>query len=98
MKYLYSRMNFVDLGGSERLMQFGYGDFGLPSEDSFFLNTDLKALSNVIHCLANQSYNGPIPYKESRLTHILKVGLGGRLLLLLLLLVVVVVVVVVVVI
>lgn len=73
MKYLYSRMNFVDLGGSERLMQFGYGDFGLPSEDSFFLNSDLKALSNVIHCLADHSYTGPVPYKESRLTHILKV-------------------------
>ncbi|MPC21906.1 Kinesin-like protein kif7 [Portunus trituberculatus] len=78
MKYLYSRMNFVDLGGSERLMQFGYSDFGLPSEDSFFLNTDLKALSNVIHCLADQSYSGPIPYKESRLTHILKDAFGGN--------------------
>ncbi|KAG0703943.1 Kinesin-like protein kif7 [Chionoecetes opilio] len=78
MKYLYSRMNFVDLGGSERLMQFGYGDFGLPNEDSFFLNSDLKALSNVIHCLADHSYTGPIPYKESRLTHILKDAFGGN--------------------
>ncbi|XP_050696395.1 kinesin-like protein KIF27 isoform X2 [Eriocheir sinensis] len=78
MKYLYSRMNFVDLGGSERLMQFGYGDFGLPSEDSFFLNSDLKALSNVIHYLADHSYTGPVPYKESRLTHILKDAFGGN--------------------
>ncbi|XP_069935745.1 kinesin-like protein KIF7 isoform X2 [Cherax quadricarinatus] len=78
LKYVYSRMNFVDLGGSERLMQFGYGGFGLPSEESFFLNTDLKALNNVIHCLADQSYVGPIPYKESRLTHILKDAFGGN--------------------
>ncbi|XP_071521390.1 kinesin-like protein kif7 [Panulirus ornatus] len=78
LKYLYSRMNFVDLGGSERLMQFGYGGFGLPSEDSFFLNSDLKALGNVIHCLADKSYLGPIPYKESRLTHILKDAFGGN--------------------
>lgn len=73
LKYLYSRMNFVDLGGSERLMHFGCVDYGLPNEDSFFLNSDLKALSNVIHCLADKSYVGPIPYKDSRLTHILKV-------------------------
>ncbi|XP_068249872.1 kinesin-like protein KIF27 [Palaemon carinicauda] len=78
LKYLYSRMNFVDLGGSERLMQFGYSDYGLRSEDSFFINSDLKALSNVIHCLADQNYVGHIPYRESRLTHILKDAFGGN--------------------
>ncbi|KAG7172995.1 Kinesin-like protein kif7-like, partial [Homarus americanus] len=78
LKYLYSRMNFVDLGGSERLMQLGYSGFGLPNEESFFLNSDLKALGNVIHCLADQSYVGPIPYRESRLTHILKDAFGGN--------------------
>nr|XP_045609044.1 kinesin-like protein kif7 [Procambarus clarkii] len=78
LNYLYSRMNFVDLGGSERLMQFGYGGFSLPSQESFFPNSDLKALSNVIHCLADQSYVGPVPYKESRLTHILKDAFGGN--------------------
>ncbi|XP_047490403.1 kinesin-like protein KIF7 [Penaeus chinensis] len=78
LKYLYSRMSFVDLGGSERLVQFGYGDYGRPGEESFFLNSDLKALGNVIHCLADQTYNGPIPYKESKLTHILKDAFGGN--------------------
>ncbi|KAK7065170.1 microtubule motor activity protein [Halocaridina rubra] len=50
----------------------------MPSDDSIFLNSDLKALGNVIHCLADQSYVGPIPYRESRLTHILKDAFGGN--------------------
>ncbi|KAK4327216.1 hypothetical protein Pmani_002302 [Petrolisthes manimaculis] len=75
LRYLYSRLNFVDLGGSEGLMQ---GNLGLPGHDSFFLNSDLAALSNVIHCLANQSYTGPVPYRESTLTHVLKDAFGGN--------------------
>ncbi|CAL4230383.1 unnamed protein product, partial [Meganyctiphanes norvegica] len=78
LKYLYSRMNFVDLGGSERMMPLGFGNYGMPNEEAFFMNSDLKTLGNVIHCLADQNYFGQIPYKESRLTHILKDAFGGN--------------------
>ena len=67
-------MSFVDLAGIERVSSFAYNDFDPTTEEAFFHNSDLQALSHVIHCLSDLSYHGVIPYRDSVLTHLLKVG------------------------
>lgn len=77
MNYLYSRINFVDLAGNEDTFTLSYNNIGgMPSslKNNFFINTDLKAFANVVQCLVNKGYRGLIPYRDSRLTHILKVS------------------------
>ncbi|XP_076065680.1 kinesin-like protein costa isoform X2 [Oratosquilla oratoria] len=78
LKYLYSRMSFVDLGSQERQITFGIPPSYCRDEANFLLNSDLTSLGNLIHCLADQNYHGQIPYRESRLTHILKDAFGGN--------------------
>lgn len=72
----YSVLNLVDLAGSERLSQSGHGSV----EETSFINKSLFVLANVIYKLSenkkgNQNH---IPYRESKLTQILRTALGGN--------------------
>jgi centromeric protein E len=74
----YSMLNLVDLAGSERLNEFDCK----PSADhnmgeTGYINKSLFVLSNVINKLA-EGKSAHIPYRDSKLTRILQMALGGN--------------------
>ena len=71
----HSMMNLVDLAGSERLNEFDYKSDTLG--ETGFINKSLFILSNVINKLA-EGKSGHIPYRDSKLTRILQMALGGN--------------------
>ena len=74
---LTSRFHFVDLAGSERAHRTG--NQGERFKESISINTGLLALSNVICALSDTKRKAQhIPYRESRLTRLLKDSLGGN--------------------
>ena len=68
-----SRFNFVDLAGSER--QKETGNEGARFKESVHINSGLLALGNVISALASKQKF--VPYRDSKLTRLLKDSLGG---------------------
>ncbi|KAK6027588.1 kinesin motor domain protein, partial [Ostertagia ostertagi] len=69
-----SVMNLVDLAGSENAA--AAGTQGLRQKEGANINKSLLALSKVVSSLAdNQKF---IPYRDSKLTRILKPSLGGN--------------------
>ena len=74
---LSSRFHFVDLAGSERAHRTG--NKGERFKESVSINTGLLALSNVICALTDTKRRGHhVPYRESKLTRLLKDSLGGN--------------------
>ena len=72
----YSVLNLVDLAGSERLNMSGHASV----DETGHINKSLFVLANVIYKLSeskkgNQNH---IPYRESKLTQILRSALGGN--------------------
>ncbi len=70
-----SCLNLVDLAGSERL-----NEFELKAEttgEAGFINKSLFVLANVVSRLA-EGKAGYIPYRDSKLTRILSMALGGN--------------------
>merc|ERR1719464_1755094 len=67
-------LNLVDLAGSERLKDSG--STGQRLEETKNINTSLSNLSKVILALGNK--DGHIPYRDSKLTHLLMNSLGGN--------------------
>lgn len=70
----------MDLAGSERLSE---GETTLERvEEAKYINKSLSALGNVISALKTIQTNSlkkpHIPYRDSKLTHILKDCLGGN--------------------
>jgi hypothetical protein len=82
-----SRLDLVDLAGSERISKTGAG--GARLREAAYINKSLSALSNVILALKDSTVNSRsgkntaaprhthIPYRSSKLTHLLKASLGG---------------------
>nr|XP_021530031.1 kinesin-like protein KIF7 [Aotus nancymaae] len=74
---LVSKFHFVDLAGSERVLKTG--STGERLKESIQINSSLLALGNVISALGDpQSRGSHIPYRDSKITRILKDSLGGN--------------------
>ena len=67
-------LNLVDLAGSEKVSKTGA--VGLTLEEAKKINLSLSTLGNVIHALTHKSDH--IPYRDSKLTRLLKESLGGN--------------------
>lgn len=67
----------MDLAGSERAHRTG--NQGTRFKESVSINTGLLALGNVISALSDpKRKNAHVPYRESKLTRLLKDSLGGN--------------------
>jgi hypothetical protein len=67
-------LNLVDLAGSEKVSKTGA--VGLTLEEAKKINLSLSTLGNVIHSLTHKTEH--IPYRDSKLTRLLKESLGGN--------------------
>ncbi|XP_009993777.1 PREDICTED: kinesin-like protein KIF27 [Chaetura pelagica] len=71
-----SKFHFVDLAGSERVTKTG--STGERFKESVQINSGLLVLGNVIRALGDpKKKRGHIPYRDAKITHILKDSLGG---------------------
>ncbi|KAK8767841.1 hypothetical protein V5799_005378 [Amblyomma americanum] len=68
------RLNMVDLAGSERLSESQAE--GVRLRETQTINSSLANLNNVIVALSNRSSH--VPYRNSKLTHLLMDSLGGN--------------------
>ncbi|XP_075431277.1 kinesin-like protein KIF7 isoform X3 [Ascaphus truei] len=74
---LSSKFHFVDLAGSERIVKTG--NTGERLKESIQINSGLLALGNVISALGDtKRKSSHIPYRDSKITRILKDSLGGN--------------------
>merc|ERR1712185_2552 len=71
-----SKAYLVDLAGSERASKTGAE--GETLKEAIAINQSLSALGNVINALSDPKKTGHIPYRSSKLTHLLEESLGGN--------------------
>ena len=76
-----SKFHFVDLAGSERIKRTHATGQGV--KEGININKGLLVLGNVISALASQASNNSkketfVPYRDSKLTRLLKGSLGGN--------------------
>lgn len=74
-KVIFSKLHLVDLAGSERLKKTGSD--GVMLKEATFINKSLTFLEQVVVALGSK-HRDRIPYRQSKLTHILKDSLGGN--------------------
>jgi hypothetical protein len=70
------KLNIVDLAGSERVSKSGAE--GETLKETQKINSSLSALGDVLAALSSPNFNGPVPYRNSKLTRILQDSLGGN--------------------
>jgi len=70
----FAQLYLVDLAGSERIEKTGVQ--GQQLDEAKLINTSLLALGQVIHALAHKKSH--VPYRDSKLTHLLRNCLGGN--------------------
>lgn len=70
-----SKLQLVDLAGSEK--QSLTGTTGIQHKESIDINKSLHVLRRVITALTEHN-NQVVPYRESKLTRLLKQSLGGN--------------------
>ena len=74
-KFTTSKLNLVDLAGSERLGKtLSQGE---TQEEAMYINKSLTFMEQTIIALEEKG-RFHIPYRQSKLTHILKDSIGGR--------------------
>ncbi|XP_042189058.1 kinesin-like protein KIF25 [Callorhinchus milii] len=71
--YLKTKLQLVDLAGSECVGMSGVT--GAALRETSFINRSLSALSDVLGALAEQRSH--VPYRNSKLTHLLQDSIGG---------------------
>ncbi|KAK7099081.1 hypothetical protein V1264_003272 [Littorina saxatilis] len=75
--YMFGKFHFVDLAGSERAHRTG--NVGDRFKESIHINSGLLSLGNVISSLGDpKKKSNHIPYRDSKITRILKDSLGGN--------------------
>nr|XP_046227407.1 kinesin-like protein KIF9 [Scatophagus argus] len=74
-KYITSKLNLVDLAGSERLGKTG--SEGQMLKEVSYINRSLSFLEQAILALTDR-HRGHVPFRQSKLTHVLKDSLGGN--------------------
>ena len=74
---MVSKVQFVELAGSEKEKKSGHNESLAPMSH---INKSITALTLIIHRLAEESTSKKpiIPYRNSRITHILRESLGGN--------------------
>ncbi|CAM9157356.1 unnamed protein product, partial [Discosporangium mesarthrocarpum] len=70
-----SKLNMVDLAGSERMEESETA--GMHQKETVYINKSLTFLEQVTIALADKKRDH-IPYRQSKLTHMLKDSLGGN--------------------
>ena len=77
-KIMVSKLNFVDLAGSERVKKTG--STGVTLKEATYINRSLTFLEQVVVALTERKgrANDHVPYRQSKLTHILKDSIGGN--------------------
>lgn len=70
------KLNFVDLAGSENIGRSGADKVYSRKQEAGNINKSLLTLGRVITALTENSPH--IPYRESKLTHLLQDSLGGK--------------------
>ncbi|KAK6191693.1 hypothetical protein SNE40_003312 [Patella caerulea] len=75
--FMSGKFHFVDLAGSERAHRTG--NVGDRFKESIHINTGLLSLGNVISALGDPKKKSThIPYRDSKITRLLKDSLGGN--------------------
>uniref|UniRef100_A0A250Y5U3 Kinesin-like protein KIF27 n=1 Tax=Castor canadensis TaxID=51338 RepID=A0A250Y5U3_CASCN len=76
-RQIVSKFHFVDLSGSERVTKTG--NTSERFKESIQINSGLLALGNVISALGHpRRKSSHIPYRDAKITRLLKDSLGGR--------------------
>ncbi|NXU15854.1 KIF25 protein, partial [Pardalotus punctatus] len=73
MKQVKTRLQLVDLAGSECVGMSGVT--GAALRETSFINRSLSALADVLGAIAEQRAH--VPYRNSKLTHLLQDSIGG---------------------
>jgi hypothetical protein len=71
-----SSLNFVDLAGSEKSKKTGAS--GSTLKEANAINKSLLTLGVIINKLSEDAKSQHIPYRDSKLTHLLSASLGGN--------------------
>lgn len=78
---VFSSINFIDLAGSECASAHNFGDSPASvsrKREMSCINKSLLTLSTVIMRLSDENNSAPIPFRESKLTRLLKDSLEGQ--------------------
>jgi len=70
------KLNLIDLAGSERVEKSGALDDKKMFDEAKNINLSLSCLGDVIHALGQKQKH--VPYRNSKLTHLLQDSLGGQ--------------------
>ncbi|XP_075000485.1 kinesin-like protein KIF9 isoform X1 [Calonectris borealis] len=75
VRCINSKINLIDLAGSERLSKTG--SEGQVLKEATYINKSLSFLEQIIIALSDPKRDH-IPFRQSKLTHVLKDSLGGN--------------------